>query len=397
MNYSHWIYRQGFTSKLKSYFYILPLTKENTVLGALLTRILERGSRDYPSSQAIQAREDELYGAAAFFDLNIYGSLLVFEAKLIHPNYLYFDREDLEEEAEEFLDSLLYKPLLDKEGNFRQDFFLQEKDMLQQDLESLSKDPQALAFRKSLEIVFEGGKLGLNRHGDLETLAQVGLEDLKVFYQDLLASPLYVYYHGLDKKQDQGKRPQHSMDKPGKLGQYGEVFQDLDIGQSNSVFTYSLPWDYQDPRVFACLVLSHLLGGMASSRLFKEIREEQGLCYSIYSRYDRYRQLVFILVGHDKDQYTQLKEGIEDEFTRLIEEGLEEGELEETKRDMIIGLSSISDNQGRHLRDVFVRDIFGDHREIDKRIELIEAVSEEEVLEAARSLRPSLIYSVRNR
>ncbi|MBI3711334.1 MAG: insulinase family protein [Proteobacteria bacterium] len=40
---------------------------------------------------------------------------------------------------------------------------------------------------------------------------------------------------------------------------------------------------YDDPDYFACAVLSTLLGGGMSSRLFQEIREKRGLCYSIYS------------------------------------------------------------------------------------------------------------------
>ncbi|MPM10110.1 putative zinc protease [bioreactor metagenome] len=43
----------------------------------------------------------------------------------------------------------------------------------------------------------------------------------------------------------------------------------------------SLP--YGDDRRFALQLLSSILGGGMSSRLFQEVREKQGLCYSVYS------------------------------------------------------------------------------------------------------------------
>ena len=43
----------------------------------------------------------------------------------------------------------------------------------------------------------------------------------------------------------------------------------------------SIPYD--DPDYYAAQVYSTLLGGGMSSRLFQEVRENRGLCYSIYS------------------------------------------------------------------------------------------------------------------
>lgn len=41
--------------------------------------------------------------------------------------------------------------------------------------------------------------------------------------------------------------------------------------------------DYNSPKRFALQLLSSILGGGVSSRLFQQVREQQGLCYSIYS------------------------------------------------------------------------------------------------------------------
>ena len=41
--------------------------------------------------------------------------------------------------------------------------------------------------------------------------------------------------------------------------------------------------NYLDPRRYQLLMLNSLLGGGCSSRLFQQVREQRGLCYSVYS------------------------------------------------------------------------------------------------------------------
>ena len=40
---------------------------------------------------------------------------------------------------------------------------------------------------------------------------------------------------------------------------------------------------YRDPEIYRLQVLSNILGGGMSSRLFQEVREKRGLCYSVFS------------------------------------------------------------------------------------------------------------------
>ena len=62
----------------------------------------------------------------------------------------------------------------------------------------------------------------------------------------------------------------------------GEFREERDLDQVHIVLGFpSVP--YGDPDYYGALLLSTLLGGGMSSRLFQEIREKRGLVYSIYS------------------------------------------------------------------------------------------------------------------
>ncbi len=394
MNYTQWIYKEGFTTKLTSYYYILPLSPKSATLGSLLARVLERGSQDYPTVEAIHDRGDELYGATAYFDVNIYGSYLCFEAKLLTPNYLFFDQPELEEEAHSYFQSLLYRPLLE-EGKFKENIFLQEKEMLAQDMESLLKDPESYALLRSMELLFPDSNLGIYKYGDRKSLEQLSGRDLIDFYRELMDAPLYIYHHGDEKRNDEGIKHTLEMDTVEVSLQEEKFEEDRDILQSILVKAYRVPWVYGDTMVYPSLVLNHLLGGSGTSLLFKRVREEKGLCYSIYSRYDRYKQLFLIVSGHEKQQHQELLSTIEEVIDSLKKGDFSLEELEETKQDLCIGLGSIPDSQGRHLKDSFIRDLYAEEKDITKRMEEIKKVEKSDVIKAARELSGALDLYVR--
>lgn len=54
------------------------------------------------------------------------------------------------------------------------------------------------------------------------------------------------------------------------------------LDQTHIVLNFAAP-NYRDPRIYQMQVLSAILGGGMSSRLFQEVREKRGLCYSVFS------------------------------------------------------------------------------------------------------------------
>jgi predicted Zn-dependent peptidase len=69
--------------------------------------------------------------------------------------------------------------------------------------------------------------------------------------------------------------------QPGVYGG-GEFREERDLDQVHIVLGFPSV-GYSDPDYYPALLLSGLLGGGMSSRLFQEIREKRGLVYSIYS------------------------------------------------------------------------------------------------------------------
>ncbi len=84
---------------------------------------------------------------------------------------------------------------------------------------------------------------------------------------------------------------------------------------------------------WALYALSTLLGGSMSSRLFQNIREREGLCYSIYSFYSMYDDtgLFGIYCGTSPDNFSKVVDLILQECRQIMESGISPEELGDTK------------------------------------------------------------------
>lgn len=94
-----------------------------------------------------------------------------------------------------------------------------------------------------------------------------------------------------------------------------------------------------DPDYYAAWVLSHLLGGGMSSRLFQEVREARGLAYSIYSFLSAYRDggIMGIYAGTAPEKTNDLI-AVACEVLRRGTEGLTDAELHRVRAQLKAGL-----------------------------------------------------------
>ena len=88
-----------------------------------------------------------------------------------------------------------------------------------------------------------------------------------------------------------------------------------------------------DSRRFAVSVLNNILGGGMSSRLFQNIRERQGLAYSIFSDLNSYRDtgVLSVYAGTSLDTAEKLVRSVLEEFRRMKDEPIAEEELRRAK------------------------------------------------------------------
>jgi predicted Zn-dependent peptidase len=84
------------------------------------------------------------------------------------------------------------------------------------------------------------------------------------------------------------------------------------------------------PDYYLARAAAAILGGYSSARLFTEVREKRGLCYSVYAGYEGFRDRAALL-GHAGSAPDRAQETLDvtlAEFRRLAAEGVDQHELD---------------------------------------------------------------------
>ena len=133
---------------------------------------------------------------------------------------------------------------------------------------------------------------------------------------------------------------------------------------------------------FVCYVLNTILGGGMSSRLFQNIREKQGLAYSVYSDLSMYHDVgcMAICAGTSTESAGKVVHSVMKELHDLKHERVPDEELRRAKDHLkgsfMLGLESTSSRMGNLARQEMY---FGRFFTLDEMIDSIEAVTAEEV------------------
>ena len=156
-------------------------------------------------------------------------------------------------------------------------------------------DDQAGSIADDLlnEALFPGHPLGRRILGTEQHLLALNSESIRAYHDDkYVASRMIVSAAGLVDHDQIVEAVAENFDLSGAAGRAKRVpppetaplvIDEDRAGEQTHVLLAARIGDAQDPGRYALTVLSHVLGGGLTSRLFREVREKRGLSYSVGS------------------------------------------------------------------------------------------------------------------
>jgi predicted Zn-dependent peptidase len=159
------------------------------------------------------------------------------------------------------------------------------------------------------------------------------------------------------------------------------------LDQAHLVLTFEAP-SYRDPEIYVLQVLSNILGGGMSSRLFQEVRENRGLCYSVFSFGSAYEDAgqVGVYAATSPEHSNEL---LSLTTTVMLSVAAEVSEAEvarakaQLKASLVMNLESASSRADQIARQFLA---FGEVPGISSLMEKIDAVTPEQVRALAARL-----------
>jgi len=284
-----------------------------------------------------------------------------------------------------------------------------ERGVVVQEIARYNDQPSAVAEHLIDEAVFGDHPLGRPVLGPAEHLAQTFTRDGIIAFRErrwaagsgaaFLVGNLEAL--GPDSGVDElferfAAGPEPERYEPAPEFEPRVLVTERDSNQSHLRISYRPSIDPADPAARAALTIySTLLGGSMGSRLFDEIREQRGLCYSISAFPHVYSDVPVLQLssGLDSGKCVEAFHRMAEIVTELREQGPRESEVERA-RAFAAGARAIAfENTGAIARTAAsLAIVFDQDVDPDASLALLDAVSFDDVREVAAGI--SIDYSV---
>jgi len=234
------------------------------------------------------------------------------------------------------------------EPAFAPDELVKEKNVIVQEIGAVMDTPDDLVFDQFQEQAFPGQPVGRSILGTPETVHSFNPERLEAYLARTYRGPRMVVSAAGAVDHDQlvteaasrlmGIGGASQPKAPQAVYHGGVTLTPRDVEQVHIVVGLK-GRSYKEPGYHALQVLTNVLGGGMSSRLFQEVREQRGLCYSIYSFHWPYADtgLFGVYAGTDVADVGELMDVVIDEISTAAEV-ITETEVQRAKAQMKVGL-----------------------------------------------------------
>jgi predicted Zn-dependent peptidase len=144
-----------------------------------------------------------------------------------------------------------------------------------------------------------------------------------------------------------------------------------------------------DDRRFALAVLNHVLGGGLSSRLFRKVREERGLAYSVWSERAAYQDAgsLAVVVGTAPENIDEVLAIVSGELEELAAHGITERELAVAQGNIRAEMLLSGEDSGARMSRIGASMLLhGEVHTVDQVLARMEAVTRADVQAVAGDL-----------
>ena len=379
------------------------MQKEEASLNALLPAVLLRGSREHPDLRSIIRQLDQLYGATVGAQVRRVGDYQTtgFYCAFMDDRFA-LPGDQVMEPMFRFAEELLLRPLLDdryEPGVFQESYVEGEKKNLISTIESEKNDKQIYAMRQLMKTMCRGDSLAIPRLGTVGDVAAITPQMLYAHWKRILrTSPIHLFYVGSQKPEKVAKLlrdifgnmerdyRQVSPQVPFYPGPGENREEVLEVAQGKLCMGFTTPITNRSPEFAAMQVMNTILGAGMTSKLFNHVREKLSLCYSIGSGYYSTKGLLTVSAGIDFDKEEKTRQEILHQLDLCREGQISDEEMLAARQALYSSLRASCDSPGAIESYHSTAALSGLQLTPWAYIQAVEAVTRDQVAEAARSV-----------
>lgn len=403
------INNEKFKSIYFSVNFTMPVNQKQISENSLLSAILGKSCDKYKTQKEMQKYLYSLYGANFDVGIERFGDLynIEFRCECINKEFLP-GKEDVVNEVLEFLYNIIYKPDI-KNNTFNKEIIQREKEFVLNKIREVKDDKLRYGVRKMEELMCKNEPFSIYVYGDEEDILKITEEDLYKRYKEVINnSAITVIVSGNLSGYDDietrinnifGNKLTSNLDYKELICDKKEKHQKEEIIESQettqSVLTYGLRIKNINSNDFYKLsVYNALLGGTPSSKLFQNFREKESLAYTVRSRYYRFKDIIIIYAGIQKENYEKAKKVLENEINLIKEGKVTDEEFNASKQSIISNLKEWNDSKIA-LSKMFISNMFATKSntlELEDMINNMNKVTKQDVIDIANNIAIEKIF-----
>lgn len=409
MNNIYKINSEKFKSIYFSINFTMPVNKRQISENALLSAVLGKSNKKFKTQKEIQMYLYSLYGANFDIGIEKFGDLynIEFRGECINKKYLP-NNTDVVNEVLEFLYDAIYNPNV-LNGAFDEEVVEREKDFILNKIREVKDDKLRYGIRKMEELMCKDEPFSTYVYGDEDDIYKITSSDLYKRYNEVISNSCITFiisgnllgYEDIEEKVNNifnnklvSKLNYKELIYNQKLNHIQEVVEESQQ-TTQSVLSYGLRINNSNSNDFYKLsVYNALLGGTPSSKLFQNFREKESLAYTVRSRYYRFKDIIIIYAGIQKENYEKAKLVLENEINKIKDGEISDEEFEASKKSIISDLKEWNDSKIA-LSKMFISNLFSlknDSLTLEQMVDKFEKVTKQDIIDIASKITIEKIY-----
>ncbi len=381
-----------------------PIKKEEITMRNVLTDILLQSSKEYDSRRNLTIKAEELYAADITTNNQRVGNYIVTSFLLQVLNDKYTENGNMEDSIK-FLSEIIFNPDI-SDNKFKRERLDIVKNNATVALNSLKEDTSSYSLIRLAEAFDKNSPVSFRMTGYLEDLDKINEENLYSYYEKMIENDLVDIFIVGDFDNIQMTQIIKKYFKFKKLKKRKEPYQ-LESRKCNSrrLFAKEITENSQSKLAIACpvnkltdyernypIVLANLiLGGGTDSKLFKEVREENSLCYTIHSFFNKMDSLLFVSAGIDKDNATKTVELITKDLADMKKGKFTERDIAIAKEFYNTAQEEIEENEYRIINEYLARQLLGVDP-VEERLEKMNNVKKQEIVKVSKKIGMDTVF-----
>ncbi len=399
------IYDPKFRSCLLTIQFHIPRTQETASVHALLPDLLTASSAEYPSVIAMTTQLESLYAADFIANLTLCGDAAVmdFTASWLDDAFVMND-EPITMSVLRLVTGALLHPNV-KQGAFCDPEFRICKQNLLDDIDCTQNDKRGYALQQAAALTFSGEAAAFPIHGTRTEAERITPELAFSVWQNLLrtaeieivavtpAPKSEIAAHLTACFRDLPRQPypiRFDVASPIRAQACMET-EIMPVGQTKLVLTYK----YGAVKRETLLMLCSILGWIADSLLFINLRERCGLCYYCMLSNEAFKHTLFIDIGIEAANLEIVKDAVAAQIRALQDADFTDDMMQKAVLYNTFQMATASDTISGLAAQRLLQLRRSDLRTPQEITEAMQAVTREELAEAAKQLVLDTVFVLR--